>query len=141
MYIRPGSRLLNMSVSELRTFLGHSSVVKVLEKTVGLSGPVADEIALRVLNYFGYLDEIIDNALDHDDRRLFYFLQDMKILSTRWEETQLASGRNWRIFYWSFNWDNINRLLEDKPPKNEPADLYRSLPDSVWCRGEQEGMA
>ncbi|KAF5056798.1 hypothetical protein DSECCO2_363470 [anaerobic digester metagenome] len=116
-------------------------MVRVLEKTAGFSGPVADDVALRVLNYFGYLDEIIDNALDHDDRRLFYFLQDMKILSTRWEETQLASGRNWRIFYWSFNWDNISRILEDKPPKNEPVDLYRSLPDSVWCRNEQEGMA
>jgi hypothetical protein len=135
MYIRPGSRLLNMSVSELRTFLGHSSVVKVLEKTVGLSGPVADEIALRVLNYFGYLDEIIDNALDHDDRRLFYFLQDMKILSTRWEETQLINGRNWRIFYWSFNWDNIHKLLEENRDPGTDDDLYSALPDSVWSRG------
>ncbi|HSA35280.1 MAG TPA: hypothetical protein P5202_01830, partial [Methanomassiliicoccales archaeon] len=97
--------------------------------------------ALRVLNYFGYLDEIIDNALDHDDRRLFYFLQDMKILSTRREETQLASGRNWRIFYWSFNWENISRILEDKPPRNETADIYRSLPDSAWSRKEHQGAA
>lgn len=130
-----------MSEIDLKTFLGHASVVRVLEKSAGFSGPVADEVALRVLNYFGYLDEIIDNALDHDDRRLFYFLQDMKILSTRWEETQLANGRNWRIFYWSFNWENINRLLEEKPIRNEPKDLYGSLPDSVWCRGEQEGVA
>jgi hypothetical protein len=130
-----------MSEIDLKTFLGHASVVRVLEKSAGFSGPVADEVALRVLNYFGYLDEIIDNALDHDDRRLFYFLQDMKILSTRWEETQLANGRNWRIFYWSFNWENINRFLEDKPITNEPKDLYRSLPDSVWCRGVQEGVA
>ena len=130
-----------MSEITLKTFLGHASVVRVLEKSAGFSGPVADEVALRVLNYFGYLDEIIDNALDHDDRRLFYFLQDMKILSTRWEETQLANGRNWRIFYWSFNWENINRFLEDKPVRNEPKDLYGSLPDSVWCRGEQEGVA
>ena len=130
-----------MSEIALKTFLGHASVVRVLERSAGFSGPVADEVALRVLNYFGYLDEIIDNALDHDDRRLFYFLQDMKILSTRWEETQLANGRNWRIFYWSFNWESINRLLEDKPVRNEPKDLYGSLPDSVWCRGEQEGVA
>jgi len=116
-------------------------VVEVLTKTVGLSGSVADEVALRVLNYFGYHDEIIDNALDHDDRRLFYFLQDMKILSTRWEETQLISGRNWRIFYWSFNWDNIQRLLEEHPDKKEPEDLYMHLPDSVWIRGsEQAGL-
>ena len=109
-----------------------------MTKTVGLSGPVADEIALRVLNYFGYLDEIIDNALDHDDRRLFYFLQDMKILSTRWEETQLASGRNWRIFYWSFNWDNIQKLLEDRRENENEEDLYLSLPDSVWARDGEE---
>ncbi|OPX59094.1 MAG: hypothetical protein A4E30_01362 [Methanomassiliicoccales archaeon PtaB.Bin215] len=141
MSISPRDDLLLMSETSLKASLGHASVVRVLEKTAGFSGPVADDVALRVLNYFGYLDEIIDNALDHDDRRLFYFLQDMKILSTRWEETQLASGRNWRIFYWSFNWDNINRILEDRPPKNEPVDLYRSLPDSVWCRHEQEGVA
>lgn len=116
-------------------------MVKVLTKSVGLSGPVADEVALRVLNYFGYHDEIIDNALDHDDRRLFYFLQDMKILSTRWEETQLINGRNWRIFYWSFNWDSINKLLEDVPDRDEPVELYASLPDSVWDREHgQEGL-
>lgn len=130
-----------MSETNLKASLGHASVVRVLEKTAGFSGPVADEVALRVLNYFGYLDEIIDNALDHDDRRLFYFLQDMKILSTRWEETQLANGRNWRIFYWSFNWENISRILEDRPKSSEPVDLYRSLPDSVWCRKEQESVA
>lgn len=125
----------------MKTFLGHASVVHVLEKTAGFSGPVADEVALRLLNYFGYHDEIIDNALDHDDRRLFYFLQDMKILSTRWEETQLVNGRNWRIFYWSFNWDNINRLLEDRPHKSHPEDLYGSLPESAWVRKGQEGVA
>jgi hypothetical protein len=112
-----------------------------LKKTAGFSSPVADEVALRILNYFGYMDEMIDNALDHDDRRLFYFLQDMKILSTRWEEMQLASGRNWRIFYWSFNWENIAHILDDHPIKKEPVDLYLSLPDSVWSRGEQEGVA
>lgn len=121
--------------------MGHASVVKVLTKSVGLSSPVADEVALRVLNYFGYNDEIIDNALDHDDRRLFYFLQDMRILSTRWEEMQLISGRNWRIFYWSFNWENIIKLLEEHPEKKEAEDIYLSLPDAIWSRGqEQEGL-
>jgi hypothetical protein len=125
----------------VKPFMGHASVVKVLTKSVGLSSPVADEVALRVLNYFGYNDEIIDNALDHDDRRLFYFLQDMRILSTRWEEMQLISGRNWRIFYWSFNWENIIKLLEEHPEKKEAEDIYLSLPDAIWSRGqEQEGL-
>lgn len=125
----------------MKPFLVHSSVVKVLTKAVGLSSPVADEVALRVLNYFGYHDEIIDNALDHDDRRLFYFLQDMKILSTRWEETQLITGRNWRIFYWFFNWDSIERMLDEKPVKDKPWDIYLHLPDSVWSRySEQTGV-
>jgi hypothetical protein len=122
----------------LKPFLVHSSVVSVLTKSVGLSSPVADEVALRVLNYFGYHDEMIDNALNHDDRRLFYFLQDMKILSTRWEETELVTGRNWRIFYWSFNWENIQKLLDDLNIKKEPEDIYLHLPDSVWIRGEEE---
>jgi len=130
-----------MSDTNLLSSMGHASVVRVLERTAGLSGPVADEVALRVLNYFGYLDEIIDNALDHDDRRLFYFLQDMKILRTRWEETQLASGRNWRIFYWSYNWESISRILEEKPPVDVTVDIYRSLPDSAWCREKHKGAA
>lgn len=113
-------------------------MVEVLTKSVGLSGPVAEEVALRVLNYFGYHDEIIDNALDHDDRRLFYFLQDMKILSTRWEETQLISGRNWRIFYWSFNWENIQKLLEDRPERKDEEDIYLQLPESVWNRSQEQ---
>ncbi|MCG7845146.1 MAG: hypothetical protein MIO90_06935 [Methanomassiliicoccales archaeon] len=122
----------------MKPLLVHSSVVKVLTKTVGLSSPVADEVALRVLNYFGYHDEIIDNALNHDDRRLFYFLQDMKILSTRWEETELVTGRNWRIFYWSFNWENIQRLLDEQKTIKGPEDIYLHLPDSVWNRGQEQ---
>jgi len=109
-----------------------------LTKTVGLNGVVADEVALRVLNYFCYHDEIIDNALNNEDRRLFYFLQDLKILCTRWEETQLATGRSWRIFYWSFNMENIHKILDNDPEKDEPLDLYLHLPDSVWSRRSME---
>ncbi len=122
----------------MKPFLAHDSLVRILKKTVGVTSPVADEVALRVLNFFGYHDEIIDNALDHDDRRLFYFLQDMKILGTRWEETQLISGRNWRIFYWSLNWDTIQRMLDDRPKTKEPEDLYLTLPDSVWNREHEQ---
>ena len=43
---------------------------------MGVTDEIADDISYRVLNYFGNGVEIIDNALDQDDRRLFYFLQD-----------------------------------------------------------------
>jgi hypothetical protein len=96
---------------------------------------VAEDISLRVLNYFGFHDEIIDNALDQDDRRMFYFLQDVQLLTTRWEEVVLPTGRTWRVFYWGLNVDKIEKFAA---PMIEAEDielgLYDSLPDGVWSR-------
>ena len=63
---------------------------------------VAEGIAEHALGFFGFSNRIIDNALEPNDRNLFYQLQDYDLLTTESEETTLWDGREWRIHYWKF---------------------------------------
>ena len=105
---------------------------------IGLKKEVAIDVARRVLNYFGYGDVIIDNMLNQDDRRLFYFLQDSGFMGTDWDETFLPNGRGWRIFYWRLNHSNIRKYAdkEEDEVREETLPLYDSLPETAWCREE-----
>jgi hypothetical protein len=99
----------------------------------------AREIAIRVLNFFGYNSEIIDNILEPDDRDVFYMLEEEDLLKPDREETTLYDGREWRIHYWRFNKNRIFAivdgrikildLLKGKVVKNPG--LYRSLTDHI----------
>jgi len=116
----------------------HDLLTKAITKKIGVDREMASQLALRVLNYFGYEDEVIDNALDQDDRRLFYFLQDVGLLKTAWEEAILASGRTWRIFYWFLNIENIEEFSKDYEESKAELGVYDSLPDNIWAREEVE---
>lgn len=111
-------------------------LVSALMNKIGLKKEVAVDVAQRVLNYFGYGDIIIDNMLNQDDRRLFYFLQDSGLMGTDWDETFLPNGRGWRIFYWRLNLSNIRRYAETEEDKmkEESLQVYDSLPENAWCR-------
>ncbi|MBC7107594.1 MAG: hypothetical protein H5T41_02195 [Methanomassiliicoccales archaeon] len=114
-------------------------LAKVIANKIGVNGQMAKELALRILNYFGYGDLVIDNILDQEDRRLFYFLQDLKLLKTNWEETILPNGRSWRIFYWELNTEEILREAQKlTSTKDEIANIYETLPDAVWSRERPE---
>jgi hypothetical protein len=114
----------------------HAALSRAIMKRIGVKEDTAEELAIRVLNYFGYGEEVIDNALDQEDRRLFYFLQDVSLLKTAWEEAILANGRTWRIFYWYLNVENIEEFSkEEDAPKIEEG-LYEALPQGVWAREE-----
>ena len=114
----------------------HEALSKAIIRKIGVKKDAADLLAIRVLNYFGYDEEVIDNALDQDDRRLFYFLQDVSLLRTAWEEAILASGRTWRIFYWYLNLEAIEESANEvDDPEYEPG-LYDALPQDVWSRDE-----
>lgn len=114
----------------------HKLLTKAIMKRVGVDQSMAGQLALRVLNYFGYEDEVIDNALDQDDRRLFYFLQDVQLLKTAWEEAILASGRTWRIFYWYLNIEKIEEHSRDVLEVVIEQGIYDTLPDKAWSRQE-----
>jgi hypothetical protein len=108
---------------------------RAIKNKLEVTSDVAADITFRVLNYFGFEDEIIDNALDQDDRRMFYFLQDVQILSTHWEEAILPSGRTWRVFYWALNTERIMKYAAPKQDEESiEVGLYDSLPEDVWSR-------
>jgi hypothetical protein len=113
-----------------------------IAKKVEIEEDMAGQIAWRLLNYFGFEDDIIDNVLDQDDRRMFYFLQDLELLKTAWEEAVLPSGRTWRIFYWSLNKEHIFSYasVKEKAAGPEPG-VYESLPQDVWSRDAETGEA
>ena len=112
-------------------------LMKALINKIGLKKDVAQDVARRVLNYFGFGTHIIDNLLNQEDRRLFYFLQDSGMLGTDWDETFLPNGRGWRIFYWRLNVHNIKKYAAlEEVEDEEKIQLYDSLPDNAWCREE-----
>lgn len=118
-----------------REILNLDNLSKVIKRRVGVNDDAARDLALRLLNYFGFGTSIIDNCLDQEDRRLFYFLQDLKLLKTHWEESIFPNGRGWRIFYWDLNEDEIARELGKISKKaEESVELYDSLPAEAWTR-------
>ena len=102
-----------------------------IEKRLGRSPEDALEQARAVMNYFGFRDTIIDNAVEPEDRKLFYALQEAGILHSYWETVPLLDGRHWRIFYWQLDEKVLDRLDEDREEPTEEH-VYRTLPDEAW---------
>ncbi|MCI4371110.1 MAG: hypothetical protein L3J78_00490 [Thermoplasmata archaeon] len=104
---------------------------RAIEKRLGGTAAEAEAEARTILSYFGFRSVIIDNAIHPDDRKIFYALHDAGMLQSFWETVPLMDGRNWRIFYWSLNEADIDRILVDEEPA--PAEpLYKSLPEEAW---------
>lgn len=102
-----------------------------IEKRMGRSPEAALEDARTVMNYFGFRDTIIDNAVEPVDRKLFYALQEAGLLHSFWESVPLLDGRHWRIFYWQLDEKVLDRLAEDEPAPDEEH-LYEGLPSEAW---------
>ena len=100
---------------------------------------VAEGIAEHALGFFGFSNRIIDNALEPNDRNLFYQLQDYDLLTTESEETTLWDGREWRIHYWKFKstaeafalaaMDLRGKKVVDEDPY---AGIYDDMPANLW---------
>ncbi|MGB0627879.1 MAG: DUF6015 family protein [Candidatus Thalassarchaeaceae archaeon] len=96
---------------------------------------VAESIAEHALGFFGFSNRIIDNALEPNDRNLFYQLQDYDLLTTESEETTLWDGREWRIHYWKFKSNAsqyVGRRSKDDEDEDPYAGLYEDVPQTVW---------
>jgi len=106
-------------------------LARAIELRLGHPHEQAQAEADRVLGYFGFHTVIIDNAIDPDDRKLFYTLHDAKLLRSSIETTPLLDGRNWRIFYWELHESDLDRIVEEasKPPSTP---VYESLPEEAW---------
>ncbi|MCL5678131.1 MAG: hypothetical protein M1442_02525 [Candidatus Thermoplasmatota archaeon] len=99
---------------------------------LGLSPGEARTVAETVMSYFGFDLQVIDNALDPDDRKIFYELHDTGILSSDWEESLLPNGRLWRIYYWQLNVNQIRNILSKKEEKTADTNVYDELPLDAW---------
>jgi len=120
--------------------------VPLLAKAIRNSMPRAEmseedarTMAEHILNFFGYNERIIDNALEPEDRDAFYFLEDAGILSTEREETTLYDGREWRIHYWLFCKERIFELASSKGEdrirtgeEGEQENIYEDIPEEIW---------
>ncbi len=111
-------------------------LTSAIAKKGGMPCDEAGRLAIRILNYFGFEDEVIDNLLDQEDRKLFYFMQDLSILQTAWEEAILPSGRTWRMFYWILNVGRIDEYASDAEQVCPEPGLYETLPEDAWSRQE-----
>ena len=101
---------------------------------------LAEDMAEKVMNLFGYDKTITDNLLSPEERDTFYKLEDLDILFTEEETTNLPSGKKWRIHYWVLNESKIRDLLEkDREGEDEEGTdkktIYDELSDEVWERG------
>ncbi len=106
-------------------------LANALEKRLGRAPAEALEEARVVMNYFGFRDTIIDNAIEPEDRKLFYALQEAGLMRSYWESVPLLDGRHWRIFYWQLDEGILDHLLldEEGPPEDR---VYQTLPDEAW---------
>ncbi len=102
----------------------------------GMDYEKARAMAQHVLEFFGYSDRIVDNALDKEDRDTFYMLEDSGLLTTEREETTLYDGREWRIHYWLFRKDRIKELVANykkvEEIKEDAGAIYGTISEDIW---------
>ncbi|MBN1280283.1 MAG: hypothetical protein JXA00_01395 [Candidatus Thermoplasmatota archaeon] len=118
------------------------ALTRAIQQKLGVSEAEAHGYAELILDMFGFHDMIIDNTLDHHDRKVFYHLQSQGLLNTRQEDVLLYDGRTWRIHYWvflkQFLQPTYQRRKTTAPIHSEPVvssppqDLYLSLPTKTW---------
>ena len=109
-----------------------------LEKALSSKQLSQDEInrlAERIMDLFGFEDQVVDNRLTPDDRDIFYMLEEAGLVTTIEDDVQVQKGKTWRIYYWILKTDQILRLsgesakvAEEKPE----ADIYESISEDVW---------
>jgi len=114
--------------------------IKIVLEERDMEPARAEDMAEKVMNLFGYDKTITDNLLSPDERDVFYKLEDLDILFTEEETTNLPSGKKWRIHYWILNESKINDLLEEESEGEdedgeEKKTIYDELSDEVWERG------
>jgi hypothetical protein len=118
-------------------------LTRAIAKRLSIAYAKARQYAIKVLDFFGYEDRVIDNLLDRDDRQLFYQLQEHGILHAEREEMTLYDGRGWRIHYWCLNKDIIfesgTSCYEEHSVDADQAlavsnqiDIYENISTDMW---------
>jgi len=111
-----------------------------IEEKLDIDAVEAKRYAIIVMDFFGFEDRIIDNALEQKDRQLFYMLETQGLLHTQREMITLVDGRQWRIHYWLLTKKTIlrysnNQLISTKHKNRQPSqhdNIYSYLPKDMW---------
>lgn len=110
-----------------------------LEKTLspkGLSHEKIVGLADRLMDLFGFEDQVVDNRLTPSDRDMFYMLEEEGLVTTMHDEVQVQKGKTWRIYYWILKKDQIHRIVgklkENDQSKAPETSIYESISDDVW---------
>lgn len=95
-----------------------------------------DRLAERIMDLFGFEDQVVDNRLTPEDRDLFYMLEEAGLVTTIEDDVQVQKGKTWRIYYWVLKKDQILRLAHESGVKDSgvlpEADIYKTISDDVW---------
>jgi len=121
------------------TIVKIDEVQLVLEKTLvsrGLSHEQIVQMSERLMDLFGFEDQVVDNRLTPADRDIFYMLEEAGLVTTIQDEVQVEKGKTWRIYYWILKKEQIIRIVQEirdegKAPSPE-ADIYETISDDVW---------
>jgi hypothetical protein len=103
-----------------------------------------DQIALFVMDFFGYEERILDNRLTPRDRDVFYMLEGMGLLKTEMEEATIQKGKVWRIHYWILNKEKISNLVQapdetqEKENGSSESKVYDNISESQWDMHSRE---
>ena len=119
-------------------------LTKAIQRKLNVPGDEARKYAMILMDIFGYDDCIIDNVLDHHERKLFYQLQTKGILNAQQDEVILCSGKSWRIHYWMLQKQAIFPSVHMNPgrvtstknkgaPSYKKHTIYSSLPEKAWA--------
>src|SRR5437773_11873625 len=84
----------NYPWSGMQDMITVKTLARAIEKRLGGTGSEALAEARTVMSYFGFRTEIIDNAIQPEDRKLFYSLHDAGLIQTFWETVPLLVVRN-----------------------------------------------
>ncbi|MEM2838968.1 MAG: DUF6015 family protein [Thermoplasmata archaeon] len=127
-------------------------IVSIKQLEAALSKALADQnltkeritqIAEKMLDLFGYSDQVVDNRLTPEDRDLFYMLEEAGLLTTIEEDVQVEKGKTWRIYYWVLKKDQVQRLAQEATATGQEqapeADIYENIADDVWKQHHEQG--
>ena len=126
------------------------AAVNIKEVTIALEKALASKqlpqldikrLAERIMDLFGFENQVVDNRLTPEDRDIFYMLEEAGLVTTIEDDVQVQKGKTWRIYYWVLKEDQIHRLAHESTGEKEPmpaeADIYETMSDDVWKHHEE----
>jgi DNA-binding transcriptional ArsR family regulator len=126
------------------------ALVNIKEVTIALEKALAskkfprqeiERLAMRMMDLFGFEDQVVDNRLTPEDRDIFYMLEEAGLVTTIEDDVQVQKGKTWRIYYWVLKEDQIHRLAHESEGKGSEmpaeADIYETVSDDVWKHHEE----